>query len=118
MATFRRIWMYAPAQYAPRCNQQTVAAEEVGDIGVSGRVTSSPRVDLHAVSISRLTREQNQGRIQGQPATRINHCRAPNETTPRGDRRSNLEPDWQHAPFIAWSRGGIRKIFLGRKAFT
>src|SRR5215213_6268913 len=117
--------MYALVQYAARCNQETLAPKKADDSGLGGRVTSPPRIDLHAISIARGTPEQNQRRIQGQPSTGINGCTAANETTPGGSCSSNPEPDRQHAPFISsipgsrasGSCGRVGKIFCRRKAF-
>ena len=58
--TFCSIRMYAPAQYVPQCDQETIAATEADDTGLSRSVTSSPYTDLHAVSIAGGTPEQNE----------------------------------------------------------
>src|SRR5687767_10551704 len=100
MATLDRIPRYALAQYVPKCDQETIAATKVNDTGFRRRATSPPDSDLYAVSIARGTTNQNQRRVQGQPATGIEHCRTPNETTIGGHRSSNPETDWQHAPFV------------------
>src|SRR5215208_2295628 len=52
--------MYALAWCVPRCDQQTITAKKAHDTGISRRVTSSPRIDLYAISIARRTPEQNQ----------------------------------------------------------
>src|SRR6185295_2090179 len=122
MATFCSISMYALAEYVPKCDQETITATKVDDTGLSRRVTSPPRIDLHAISIARGTREQDQRRIQGQHPAGVNHRRAKNETTPRGHRSADAELDWKHAPLVAWNhrswiRRSVRKIFRGRKTF-
>ena len=75
--------MYAIA-YVPK---------EVADTRVSGRGASTPGLDVFAIAVAHGTPEQNQRRIQGQPATGITHSRAGNETTAGGHRKSNLQPD-------------------------
>src|SRR6185503_19623021 len=79
VATFCRNSMYALAWYVSRCDRQTVAAKKVNNTSLARRVPSRARIDLHAISIAHRTAEQNQRRIQGQPSTRINPCREPNE---------------------------------------
>src|SRR5215207_6981094 len=110
--------MYALAQYVPRCNQEALAPEKADDSGLSGRVTSPLRIDLHAISIARRTPEQNERRIQGQPATGINDSGAANETTSGRRRSSDVGPDRQHATFVTGIRGRVGKIFRRRKAFS
>src|SRR5262245_11070664 len=114
--------MYAIAQYVPKCNQETIAAKKVDDTGLSRRATSTHPVDLSAISIARRTPEQNQSRIQGQPATGPDSCRATNEATIGGHRSPNPKPNRQHAVFVTRNpegrRGRDRKIFCRRKAFA
>src|SRR5687768_18193789 len=117
LTTFCSIALYAPAQYVPCGDQETIAATEIDDTGLSRRVTSSPHTHLHAVSIARGTTEQNQRCIQGQPATGSNYCRASDETTFGGDRNPNLELPRQSLPFEPRPSGTVRKILRGSKAF-
>src|SRR5688572_12487044 len=110
--------MYAIAQHVPSCNQQTIAAKKVDDTGIGRRVPSRARVDLYAVSIARRTREQNQRRIQGQPATGTYDPTAPTKTTAGERCNSNLEPDRQYPPSDVWERRRNRKTLCRRQAFA
>lgn len=42
---------------------QTIAPKKVGDTGIGGRFASRCGVELHAISIARGAREQNQRRL-------------------------------------------------------